>query len=1227
MAASLAPGSSQPFGTATAAGSIVFGGGTLQFSAANQTDFSSRFSMAVNQPVSIDLAGQTVLFGTALSSSGGTLTVNDSVGSGILTLTAAPTYTGNTTIKGGTLALTSGTLASPNLNLGAGGSFDVSAEGGTYSLGSENLNAAGTGTTVGSTAANLVGASGGTFDLGTQTLTLTWAGGSSGTDSTHPPLTVSQGALNFNGNSIDLVVPGTPLGLGVYTLITAPSITGTPPASAPVYTGGNGIVLGYQGVISVSGNSVILTVSASGATLGTWANDVNGNWSVAGNWSSNPNVPGNPGDAATLGVGSGLRTVTLNANESLGALALTNANSFVITGGNTLTLDNKGSGATVDVTGGTANAIQTAVALNDNAVVTVNANDALAITGNINNTSAAKDLTFTGPGTLALSGVNNYGPSAGSVGTTLNGGGLLQVGNNSALGAGDVSVSGNCTLQAGAAVNLGNNFDLTGTMTANNNGYNWTLGGVISGAGGITEIGAGTLTLNGYNTYTGGVTVNSGVLSVSEDGVNAGSDPGNLGLVPSVVTPDNVILNGGDLLGNGTLALSANRGIGIGLTSGNVGATALIDAANGSTFTLNGIIASAGNTGTNNLTVNGVAVNPGTVVLAGANLFKGVTVVSNGILQLANPLALQNSMLKYNSGTLTFGAGITAASLAELAGTNLAQNLILTAVDNGAVTLTVGSGNMTTNYAGNLSGSGALTGLGSGALTFSNANYTGATVANTTNGSLTIAGGTFGSASSPMTVNQGSLNLSGNASATAGALNIAPNGGETGVSMNILGAASAVFTTANLGSAGNTAGHLTINTTGSVGLGTFIDYKDNGALGPNTGAGLIIDNGTVTATSVTIQDTGSGANMNITGGSLTIGNSSSSGAFIVGAVAESRGGFLTMSGGSLAYLGTDGLLAGNASGDVVGLAFSGGTATLTGITLNSASSAIGSAATNSLTLSGGAALYLGNVGLVINNPAPGTNYASFGYGTVGAFANWSSVAPITLASAATNATTFQTADITTINPFNITLGGTLSGPGNLAVHRPRCAHPVRRNTYSGNTTVSNGTLYVNNPAASATGTGAVTVQTNGTLTGTGIVGGSVTVNQGGQTIPGGNNLLTVDGADLQRRCGGELCSVRRLQQWQRPNHSQWRRQRPVGQWEQRGHQCHQRISGHHGGLPADHQPERGRHRRFCQSARLDRVGAGQCGQFQHWHLGQLCRPSLFSRHHRHDCGLAGAGGA
>jgi autotransporter-associated beta strand protein len=81
------------------------------------------------------------------------------------------------------------------------------------------------------------------------------------------------------------------------------------------------------------------------------------------------------------------------------------------------------------------------------------------------------------------------------------------------------------------------------------------------------------------------------------------------------------------------------------------------------------------------------------------------------------------------------------------------------------------------------------------------------------------------------------------------------------------------------------------------------------------------------------------------------------------------------------------------------------------------------------------------------------------------------------------------------------------------------------NTFGGGTTVSNGTLLVNNTAGSGTGTGAVTVVSGATLGGSGTIGGPVTVN--GTLVPGNgigtltisNTLAVTSGAVLQYALG------------------------------------------------------------------------------------------------------------
>ena len=93
-------------------GTISFGGGTLQYSSSNFTDYSSRLSQAAGQEWRIDVNGQSVTFATAFTSVGGKLIKSDSgpIGgiSQTLILTANNTHSGGTTINSGRLKVGDG---------------------------------------------------------------------------------------------------------------------------------------------------------------------------------------------------------------------------------------------------------------------------------------------------------------------------------------------------------------------------------------------------------------------------------------------------------------------------------------------------------------------------------------------------------------------------------------------------------------------------------------------------------------------------------------------------------------------------------------------------------------------------------------------------------------------------------------------------------------------------------------------------------------------------------------------------------------------------------------------------------------------------------------------------------------------------------------------------------------------------------------------------------------
>jgi autotransporter-associated beta strand protein len=969
--------------------------------------------------------GNTVTLANPIGNGGsGALAITNTAGGGSLTFQGANTYTGGTIINGGTLLAnnTSGSGTGPgNVTVASGAIFG------------------GTGTVAGN---------------------VTWQDGSYGNLTPTAHLTVS-GTVTLNGsgsgNTININATGLTSSGSPYTLLTASSITG----NVNPTPGGTGVFAsGYIGVVSKSGNILILTVTASGVSS-TWTDAHHGtsdNWSDTLNWTTG--VPSNAGDSATFGSGGTGNPVNLNVSETVGGIVFTNASSYTITGANTLTLDNNNSGASIAVNNGSANVINTSVSLSDNTLITAASGASLTLGGAVANTSGSKALTVKGSGTVILSHANTYGPSAGSVGTTLDsssGTPTLQLADDAALGAGDVSASSSTIKAAAANLSVANNVGIAfgATVTANNNGNAFALSGVISGLGALSATGGGSLTLTANNTYSGGTTNTTGQLNINNGGsssansaigtgpliINGGTidntSAGDVTLLPAIAQNWN-----GDFayagsahnlnLGSGTVTLSANRQVTV----------------SANTLTIGGIISGSGF----GLTKAGA----GTLALNAANTFSGTTAISGGTLTLGASAALQNSMLDYSSGTLTF-SGITAASLGGLTGTQPGQNLVLNNDASAAVTLTVGGGGASTNYYGNLSGTGSLTKTGAGILTLTNANYTGVTTIGA--GNLAIYGGSFGSASSTFIVGAAGGVVS---NATLNALSgfIGTSASQSGAHLTVNGNATATFATGvTIGSAANTAGNLTVNTTGNVGLGAVTINRDSGSAAANAAGGLIVNQGTVTATTVTIAQSGvggRGADLNINGGSLTIGDSSSTGAFSINSTTGN--GYVTMSGGSLTYLGTDGLLMTIGGGPSV-LNIYGGTATLTGVTLNSTN---GSAITSTMTMLGTNStpptLYLGSVGLVANQPGA-TVSVTLSNAVVGAMADWSSAAPITLS----GNTTLKAADAAAV-AHNITLSGVLSGNGGLTKTGNGTLVLSGANTYTNSTTVSAGILELDQPS-------------------------------------------------------------------------------------------------------------------------------------------------------------------
>ena len=127
-----------------------------------------------------------------------------------------------------------------------------------------------------------------------------------------------------------------------------------------------------------------------------------------------------------------------------------------------------------------------------------------------------------------------------------------------------------------------------------------------------------------------------------------------------------------------------------------------------------------------------------TLTLTGANTFTGETVVDEGLLVVAHPLALQGSTVSpvFPFATISFDE-LTAVTFGGLGGDG---DIVLENEVAAPVELAVGGNNQSTTFGGQLSGQGSLLKTGSGALTlgFDNIHTGGIEIAD---GALSINGG------------------------------------------------------------------------------------------------------------------------------------------------------------------------------------------------------------------------------------------------------------------------------------------------------------------------------------------------------------------------------------------------------------------------------------------------------------------------------------------------------
>ncbi|MGC4033449.1 MAG: autotransporter-associated beta strand repeat-containing protein [Tepidisphaeraceae bacterium] len=551
-------------------------------------------------------------------------------GTGTWTLGGSNTYTGDTTVTAGTLALGNNERLANTANLVLNG--------GTFATAgfSETLG------TLGLTNTS-------TMDLGSGFSRVTFSG--AGTLTTGKTLTVT----NWTAGADHVFV-------GTSAVLTAAQLA----------------QINFAGVAAKQLSTGEVVPTTYNPKIYYWRGDVSGVWNanVSGNtnWSTDPtnNVdPGTLPDATTDVIfpaanAANFSATTLGANFSINSLTVAGSTATGIGGTNSLTIGTGGlnvaSGAgvlTVNTTGG--------VVLGANQPWANASTNGVIVGSTISGTGTG--LTKIGDGKLTFTADNTY------TGGTSIGGGTLQLGNATAAG----SVVGNIV----------NNSTLVFNRTAA-----LTFTGTISGSGDLQQLGASTLTLTAANPYTGNTVIgapggSSVIRAAATDALGTGtiSIYGNAGnnrleLAGGVTISNPITMSGRgntvgqtasilNVSGNNTLAGQITLDVGglfstiqsdsglLTLSAPTVISTGAITGSRGVTFGGVGNVLVSGAITDGTLT-DGTAggllqidkIGTGTLTLSADNTYTNGTTIwdSGGILAVTSDDAL-------GSGTLTIGTG------------------------------------------------------------------------------------------------------------------------------------------------------------------------------------------------------------------------------------------------------------------------------------------------------------------------------------------------------------------------------------------------------------------------------------------------------------------------------------------------------------------------------------------------------------------------------------------
>ncbi len=766
----------------------------------------------------------------------------------------------------------------------------------------------------------------------------------------------------------------------------------------------------YSGATQIQGGSISLSGPATlgNATAGT---TVSSGGTLLLNDTTNLAEPLTlAGAGFSIPVGAFNQVITRGAIEGRGISTLSgpmtlnaSATIFVAQGGN-LAISNSVGGAGTVLT-----------------LLTDYASSSAAGVGSIGGVVSTGAVTKTGGGAFTLSGMNTFpGVLTIAAGTI-----AVPVFNNANV-AGPLGNSGSAvtfnqstgtdtpTLEYSGATATSTKpltISNSGTVQIDSAAADLTLSALINGAGGLTKAGPGTLTLSVGNTYTG-TTISGGSLRLTGSG-KLGVTNGSL----SIATGARL-----DLGGTSQIVADITAAAGSTIVNNGGGASTLTFTATGFNSSLAGLIADNDNASAGTLSL--VKAGAGTVFVGNPNTYTGSTLVSAGTLTVTNATGLGSSItpITVSSGATlalatpanpAFPKAVTISGVGDAASGRIAAlegsggttaSGLLTLGTNATIAATSGSFALTNP--GTITGSGftlTLTGSGTGALASIIGTGAGA-LSKTGTGTWILSGAnTF---TGTTTVGAGILNLQNDLALGSAIAATSITAGATVQLQGGITVAGESITINGTGAAGTTGAFENVSGTntwsGPIIVGTTTISSAAGLLNLNSATALT---GSAFAVPLTLAGAGNGAISSVITGPF------------VGAVTKRGTGSWTLSGtntftGALAV--ADGTLAvptvNNASTNgplgnrstAVTLGGSGPTGTLEYTGPTAASNAVFSLATG-----GGGAFQ-------IDNPAA-----------------------------------------------SLTLSAAISGSGTLAKSGPGTLILSAANNYTGSTTVSAGTLTLN----------------------------------------------------------------------------------------------------------------------------------------------------------------------